>query len=132
MIRKNYQAFRLPASWVVMSLFMLTITYSSCYYDVEEELYDPKCDSLDVTYMGTIRGIVFSYCQNCHNTGVESGGVILDTYEGIRAVVDDGRLLSAVKRDVVASPMPPPPSTRISDCAIEQIEVWIRRGAPKN
>jgi len=132
MTRYTTRNFRLPASWVVMSLFLLTITYSSCYYDVEEELYDPKCDTLDVTYMGTVRGIVFSYCQNCHNTGVESGGVILDTYEGIRTVADDGRLLSVVKHDGVASPMPPPPNSRISQCAIDLIEVWINRGAPKN
>jgi len=132
MIKKITPTFRIPTSWVVMSLFLLTITYSSCYYDIEEELYDPKCDTLDVTYMGTVRGIVFNYCQSCHNTGVESGGVILDTYEGIRAVADDGRLLSAVKHDGVASPMPPPPNSRISQCAIDQIEVWINRGAPKN
>jgi len=128
----NLKTFKIRTSYAVVAWFMIAITYSSCYYDVEEELYDPACDTLNVTFSGTVSGIVVSYCQSCHITGIANGGVVLDTYAGIKAVVDDGRLLSSVKRDGVAKTMPPTPYEKISDCAIDQIEAWINQGAPNN
>src|SRR5687767_12247207 len=87
-------------------LIVVSCSVSSCYYDVEEELYG-FCDSTNVTYSTTIANIVNSYgCTGCHTGPGPSGGFRLDSYAGIKAKVDDGRLAGAINHLQGFSPMP--------------------------
>jgi len=117
------------------TLFLMTIGFmTSCYYDVESELYPnkPACDTLNVTYKLTIKPVLErNNCLNCHNTGLSSGGVNLDNYSSLAPTIASGKLLSSVNHDGKASKMPQG-GAKISDCDLKKIEIWIKNGAPDN
>lgn len=92
----------------------------------------PKsCDENVFTYSGAIVPIVNGYCKGCHNSASPAGGFSLDTYSGVKAMADNGKLLGAVKRLAGYSPMPKGGSS-LSSCQIAQIEKWISAGAQNN
>jgi hypothetical protein len=109
---------------------------SGCYNDNSEDLY-PKapistCDTANFTYSSKVQPIFNQSCalSNCHKTGSNTGGYILDTYEGASAVNSD-RLLGAIKWLPGHSQMPKG-GAKLSDCEILKIETWITKGKPNN
>jgi len=109
---------------------------SSCYYDVEQELYPANpCDTSTVSFSNQITTTLQSYCLSCHSTNSASSlgnGIVLETYTGIKAQVDNGKLISAITQDGTASPMPKNAGTKIPSCDIAMITAWIGNGAPNN
>lgn len=113
-------------SWLfVASLSVLT---ASCYYDVEEELYPNGCSTENVTYSANVVPVLSANCYSCHNTAVQSGGVVLEGYDNLKVYVDNGRLLSAIKQDGNAKAMPQG-GAKLPPCTIQKIEAWILNGA---
>lgn len=122
-------------------LFILSLCFclswlTSCYYDVEEELYPgPACDLTAVSFSNQITTTVQTYCLNCHSTaasGISGGGIVLETYAGVKEQVDNGKLISAVTHEGGASPMPKGSGSKIPVCNIEYIKTWIAAGSPNN
>ncbi|MCB0795414.1 MAG: hypothetical protein KDB88_11815 [Flavobacteriales bacterium] len=99
-----------------------------CYYDVEEELYPGACNTLDVTYSGTVAPIMAFSCAvaGCHVPGGTGPGD-LGTYPGVKAAADNGTLRAAVIDLKVM-----PPSGPLSPCQQQQIDQWLQAGAPNN
>lgn len=108
---------------IVLSLAML----NGCYYDNEEELYPESfnCNPGDVTY-DIIKPIIDANCatSGCHVAG--TGRKDLRTYQGMKDIMDDGRLNERV---IVKQDMPP--SGPLSKCYIAKIEAWIAQGGPQ-
>jgi hypothetical protein len=98
---------------------------NGCYYDNAEELYPGSlnCDVSNLSYDLVIKPIIDSNCaiSGCHVSG--TGRKDLSTYQGVKDVVDDGRLNQNV---VVEKTMPP--SGALSTCNIAKIEAWIQDG----
>lgn len=113
---------------VLLSL-LTGIIAISCYYDNVEELYPDgaPCDLDTVTYLNEIRPIIDKDCatSGCHVPG--TGRKDLTTYEGVKDIVDDGRL---VDRAIVRKDMPP--SQPLSGCEMDKIQKWIDDGALEN
>ena len=105
---------------------------TSCYYDVEEELYGTNCDLNNVTYSVTIKNILNNNaCLSCHVGATPSGGFTLDSYAGVKAKVTDGRLVGAINHYPGFSPMPQGLG-KLSQCDIDKVMAWIQAGAPNN
>lgn len=113
----------------IIALLMLL---KSCYYDIEDELYPYNAPD-SVTYTGNIVPILQTNCNSCHSgTGFPSGnGIILDTYPGVKAKVDDGKFACAVNHDGSCSPMPKGTS-KLSANLLSEINTWLAEGAPNN
>lgn len=108
--------------------------FVSCKYDVEQELNGiaTPCDTTNVTYSITIRGIINNYgCLTCHSGPTPTGSFKLETYENVKAKVDDGRLLGAINHWPGFIPMPQD-RPKMSDCDISKVEAWVKAGAPNN
>lgn len=90
------------------------------------------CDTLSVTYSGTIVPIVQARCRSCHSGGSPSGGLDLTQWSTMNTIAMDGRLEGSVRHlgDPYA-PMPPS-GPQLSACRIRQIQLWIGQGAPNN
>jgi hypothetical protein len=115
---------------VVFSL--LAITFSSCYYDVEEELYATiECDTQMITYSGDVLPILQSECYVCHNAASNFGNITLEGYNNLIKYVNTGQFLGAINHESGFSPMPKNKAQLIS-CNIEKIAMWISEGAPNN
>lgn len=122
---------RKPIIPKICAIFLLLSVFSTsgCYYDVEEELYsDGICDTLSVTYTASIKPIMDSYsCSGCH---ADAAGKDLSTYNGVKAVVNSGRLLGSINHVSGFRPMPEAPRSKMPACAINKIQAWINQGMP--
>jgi ABC-type glucose/galactose transport system permease subunit len=115
---------------------ILIYTLSGCYYDREDVLYPggASCDTSNVTYSGTVAPLINQYCSgtSCHGGAGSASGIQLDSYAGIKTKITDGRLWGAINWQAGFSPMPKNSTSKIPECAIKKIGVWISHGAPQN
>lgn len=110
---------------------------SSCYYDVESELYPPStattCDTVNVTYSGQVQPVIESNCYTCHSNAAAAaagGNVMLEGYANLQRVASEGRLYRAISH-TGPSPMPKG-GNKLPDCDIRVIKKWIDNGIPNN
>jgi hypothetical protein len=94
------------------------------------------CDTLNVTFSGTIFPMIQNRCYGCHSGPEPQSGISLENYASVSAAAaiapgNPGSLLGAVTGAQGNSPMPKngPP---LPDCNIEQIKKWIEDGMPDN
>lgn len=104
---------------------------SSCYYDVESELYPEGCDTPTiVSFSADVLPIIDLNCaiSGCHVDGGEGPGLLAE-YETVRDYVDSGDL----ENRVFNSPEDPmPPTGQLGECDLEIILHWINQGALDN
>lgn len=109
----------------------------SCASDNEEDLapqpqpQPEECLTNNITYNSTISSILRTNCYSCHSTSIASGGVVLDTYAGVKQQVDNGKLIGVITHAAGFQPMPQG-GAKMVDCSIERIRKWIEDGAPNN
>lgn len=89
-----------------------------------------KCDTSNVTFSVNVWPIIESTCKGCHTGSFPSGGVSLNNYNDVKSIADNGVLRSVLERNGPRKPMPP--SGALEDCALSQIKIWIKDGAPNN
>jgi len=120
---------------ILGSLILFTIIISSCYYDIEEQLYpgNGNCDTTAaVNYTSTVKAILSNNnCMGCHSGAGASGGINLDTYTGIKTVAQNGKLYGSVARLPGFSAMPQG-GNKMSNCDILKLKKWIDAGALNN
>lgn len=121
---------------ILLTGFLFAFGLSSCYYDVESQLYpnsNANCDTLTVTYSTTIRNILQNNsCLGCHSGSAVSGGnIVLDNYNSVKTYAQNGRLYGSVSHGAGYSPMPQG-GNKISSCNILQIKKWIDSGILNN
>lgn len=113
--------------------FLLSVVTLSCAYNVEDELYPPvTCDTMNVTYSGTVLPIIQQNCYDCHsNANVGISFIPLEGYAFIIVKVNDGKLVKAIRHTGEVTPMPKD-RPALSECDIVKIEKWVSDGAPDN
>ncbi len=113
---------------------VLSGSFSSCYYDVEEDLYpgNGACDTNSVTYSGTVLPILQSNgCLSCHSGSTPSGNISLDGYNNVKNAALNGKLYGTISYAAGYSPMPKG-GNKMSACNINRIKAWIDAGTPGN
>lgn len=89
------------------------------------------CDTVNVTFSGSVSGLIANYCEGCHSGANPEGNRALVTYEDIRNSAIDGSLLSSLLGTDGFTLMPYQ-SSPLLECQIDMIEIWINDGAPNN
>ncbi len=119
----------------ILGFGLLILALSGCTKKNAEDLYPPDnspCDTTNLSYSGVIKNIVNSTCASssgCH-LGAGHTGIDLSTYEGLMVVVNNGKILPAIKH---TGPKPMPEGApKLDDCTILKIETWINQGAVNN
>lgn len=92
------------------------------------------CDSINVTFSGSILPIMQTICQTCHSGSAPLGNLSLVTYDDVSAVAMTGQLVGAVTHADGYFTMPDKDdSTKyIPNCKIKQIIKWVNDGYPDN
>jgi hypothetical protein len=125
----------------VLLLLVAALFNTGCYFDNLQELHpelllDNNCDTTsNMSYQTHISPILNNSCganNNCHNTSGAGGGVILETFAGVKSSVESGKLISAIIWDGNASQMPKGSPSKLSDCSIAKIQKWVNAGALDN
>jgi hypothetical protein len=124
---------RLLISLATLTIFLLF--FVSCYYDSEEALYPTfniSCDTVNVTFSGTIVTILNNNCYSCHsnNTAANSGNNIrLENYADV--VARSSSITGSIKHTGSYSPMPKN-GGMLKSCSISQFDIWVRKGMLNN
>lgn len=121
----------------VKTIFFLlfTVIVSSCYYDIEEELYpqnNVNCDTAGTTLSQKIKPILSKSCYMCHsaaNAGNMGAGINLETYNDLKKYVDNSKFIMSIKHSAGVSAMPKGTTNKIPYCDIVLIDYWISKGA---
>jgi hypothetical protein len=110
--------------------------FNSCYYDNMETLYPPSinntCDTVNVTYSGTIKPFLSTYCLGCHSNSnaVFAKNIKLQDYADV--VTNSDKSLSAINWSPGVIAMPLGAISKLDNCSIKQFQKWIKNGKPNN
>ena len=127
---------------IAASVVFACILVISCSKSSEDEVAPPppaggggggnnSCDTVNMTYATHVKAILQNNCYACHGNGQVNGGVTLDSYAGVKAVADNGKLIGVITHST-GFPQMPQGGPKLSDCNINKIRGWINRGAPNN
>lgn len=123
---------------IALVLFAGVTVFSSCYYDVEEELYPNSnaapCDTTNISYLTDVLPVFQRHCYTCHSTSVYrilGDGINLEGYEKVKVYVDNGILINSINHTGSASPMPKDAAI-LNDCNRAIINRWVLNNAPNN
>lgn len=87
-----------------------------------------RTDTEAVTYDPDITTIMIARCAPCHLSVSASGGVILDTYTGVKEAVENTKLVNAINHNSGYSPMPQG-ADKLAQTDIDTIQTWIKNGS---
>lgn len=106
---------------------------NGCYYDNAQLLYPEGFDCLpaEVSFSEQVVPILEGHCVGCHNTSSSSGSVVLDNYNDIVGVAENGELLCSIEHGTTCSPMPKN-AAKLDNCSIATIATWIDEGLLQN
>jgi hypothetical protein len=128
---------RIKTTVVFIASVLLMITVSRCYYDSEEFLYpqtNNQCDTTNVTYNNSVVPILQNSCFSCHANSVAAsfgGNIKLENYADVKIQADNHKLLGSVAHENGYSPMPMGTS-KLENCKITTIRIWVNAGALNN
>jgi hypothetical protein len=116
--------------FLVSLSFILGI--SSCYYDNEELLYSSAPCDITSTFSSRIAPLVQQQCASgCHEGANPSAGLLLSTYDEIKACVDNNKFSNSLTGSNGLSIMPKGTSG-LSACDKNAVGAWISAGALNN
>jgi mono/diheme cytochrome c family protein len=88
------------------------------------------CNTDNISYSNYVRPYLAS-CTTCHKSGNAGGGINLESYAGMKAAAESGRLIGALSWTNGYKNMPQGGS-KLPDCAIKKIKSWVDSGSPNN
>jgi len=104
----------------------------ACTYRTGEDNPNPGCNNPSpVSYTNDVLTILGPTCLVCHDQAGNAGGIVFDTYAGLKVVVDNGTFEGAINHNAGFEPMPRN-NPKLPDCTLELIQSWIDAGAPNN
>ena len=117
----------------IVSLLALAILIDGCKHDPDlsgtplpPDPPDPDiCDTLNITFTGSVMPIFQANCLGCHSGSNPYYGLDLTNFDHLAAVVNNGSLIGSVKHAEGFYPMPKA-GAKLTDCDIKIIEIWIR------
>ncbi len=121
---------------IVPVFIMLVIVLMQCKHDPVVPETPPEggngnggngnipCDTLDVTYAGSVVPIFEAYCNACHSGATPQAGIDLTNYEHVATIAQTGQLVGSINHISGFSPMPKD-GNKLSLCEIRTIEIWL-------
>jgi hypothetical protein len=120
---------------LIMSFVITALLVVTCKHEIPLTDNNPSendtCGIIVFTYSGGVAPLMTTYCTRCHNATTTRAGIDLSSYDGVKTVALNGRLLGSIKKETGYKPMPPG-STKLTGCQILQIEKWVQAGAANN
>ncbi len=116
--------------YLLASILLLT-GLAGCYDDDKQTLYPSQaCDTSSVSYSASIAPVMTQYCaySGCHAGAAPASGIDLSSYPGVQVIGLNGKLGAVIEHRSGFSAMPKNGS-KLPDCTIAKIRVWVRNGA---
>lgn len=134
-MRLKKQYYILP---IMLNFFIISST-QSCKYNVESKLYPTSgtttCDSLSAKFATFVSPLMVSKCatSGCHNATTASAGVNLDGYTNIKNYISRSSTVffGSIKHSSGFLSMPQGGS-KLADCDITKLQLWVNAGLLNN
>jgi hypothetical protein len=108
------------------------VLFQNCEYDKEALISVSNCsDTANISFAERIEPLLRTSCFSCHGNGANEGDVSLETYDNVKTLALNGRLLGAISHSAGFAAMPEG-AEKLGDCSIEAVRVWIEQGARDN
>ena len=120
---------------VLLTFVIVLFLALSCYYDNEEALYpalNSTCDTVSVTFSGTIKPVLSNNCLACHSNSAASfagNNIKLEDYTDVQSRTT--AITGSINHTGSFSPMPKN-GGKLNDCLIRQFDIWVQNGAQNN
>lgn len=90
------------------------------------------CDTINISYSGSLKGILQLNCQGCHSGSNPPNGIDLTNYTNVKAATNppSGRLIGSISHSTGYSPMPKG-GVQLTDCQITMFKKWIVLNYPQ-
>ena len=91
------------------------------------------CDTTQYGYVNAVQTILANNCGGCHGTKPGSANVYLGDYASAKAYISANKtlFLNAINHSsTLTAAQRMPPSAKMIDCKITQIQKWIEKGYP--
>ena len=123
-----------------ISVFILSLFFSSCYYDNLDEMHpegglisDCDPDTTSVTYTKDIAPIMLLNCgsdnNSCHKVAsTNNKDISLANYNVVSTIIPTQLLSSITHDDPGNVSFMPKDGGILSDCKINKIKAWINQG----
>ncbi len=118
-----------PPPYSALTSEQISLIYNWIAQGAKNNYCNQLCDTTQVTYSGTIRPILQTYCIGCHTTAFPSAGIALQTHAEL--VSNINRVTGSINHSNGFSPMPKN-AARLSDCMLSQFDIWVSAGMPNN
>lgn len=89
------------------------------------------CDTLNVTYSGTIAPLVQQKCLGCHSGSNPAASLNFSSHAVVSLAALNGSIPGAIQHQAPFQPMPPA-GGMLPQCDIDKFLIWIQDGAPNN
>lgn len=89
------------------------------------------CDTTSFTYSAAIAPMMNTFCKGCHNPSSLGGGIDVSTYNAVKTIAANGKLVGSIAHTAGYVAMPQG-SNKLSDCRITQVKKWIAAGTLNN
>jgi uncharacterized membrane protein len=104
----------------------LLILSESCTKEVAKPKTDPDACDTTLSYTTQIGTLMNQKCVSCHGTNNPPAGINLTTYEGLKAIADNGKLENVIFNGI---PRPMPDGTTgLPDNEKKLIRCWLDNG----
>jgi hypothetical protein len=122
--------------YIILVILLPCFFLTACYFDKEAIVYpgNANCDTTNITYSSSVIPIVRSHCYSCHGASKFNSlgaNINLEGYSNLTIPANNGTLMKSIEHQAGASPMPKNAS-KLSDCDITTIRLWINSGSPNN
>jgi hypothetical protein len=91
---------------------------------------DGACDTSNITFSGSILPIIKTNCTGCHSGSSPNGNTLLTNYSDVLVQANNGKLIGGITYSQGFKAMPV--ANKLSDCDVNAITIWVRKGAPNN
>ena len=120
-------------SGLVFCIISIPLFLSGCVKDSEEDKLGGYgfCKESQVSFSENVQPILNQDCVSCHTGPGAENGVVLDSYSGVVASVNDGLFMPVIKQDAGYIPMPTG-KPKLNDCKIATLQKWIDEGMVNN
>lgn len=121
----------MKSKYLILSL-CLSAFIMACGGEDEPTPTPVTCDTEDITYTNYAKDILDASCatSGCHNNTSFASGFSLEDYDNTVLALAFNRTIGSINHDSGFSPMPKGAS-KLDDCTIEKLTVWIDNGAPE-
>jgi len=116
---------------LLMMISLIAIMATQCKHEISITglpIPEPPgpgiCDTLNVTYRGTVFPILQQYCLSCHGGVNPSGNLDFTNYDQLAFVAQNGALLASIRHEAGYVPMPQNGS-KLDECSISKIAIWV-------